>query len=148
MRVGFITGAKELIQKIVVVKQVNDVHTNLFFQILASKFIDTYGLDEHIQSIRELYRKKCGLMLSELDKRVSGKATFTRPQGGLFIWVTVKGGNGDEIAKRALQNKVAVVTGSSFNPVQDGFSPSVRLNYSTPSDEQIVEGIKRFAEIL
>jgi len=148
MRIGFVCGPKALIQKIVVVKQVNDVHTNLFFQMVASKFIDKYGLDDHIANIRELYKNKCNLMLSELDKHVMGKATYTRPEGGLFIWLTVNGGNGDDIAKRALENKLAVVTGSSFNPIQGGYSPSVRLNYSTPSDEQIVEGVKRLAEIL
>ena len=148
MRIGFVCGPKELVQKIVVVKQVNDVHTNLFFQMVASKFIDKYGLDDHIESIRKLYRDKCNLMLSELDKHIAGKAVYTRPEGGLFIWLTVDGGNGDEIAKQAIANKVAVVTGSSFNPIQGGFSPSVRLNYSTPSDEQIIEGVKRLAEVL
>lgn len=148
MRIGFICGAKELIQKIVVVKQVNDVHTNQFFQMLASKFISTYGLDEHIEYCRSLYRDKCTLMLTELDRQVGDKAVYTRPDGGLFIWLTVKGGDGNEIAKKCLSNKVAVVTGSSFNPIQGGPSDSVRLNYSTPSDEQIVEGVKRLAQVL
>ncbi len=148
MRIGFVCGPKELVQKIVVLKQVNDVHTNLFFQMVASKFIDKYGLDDHINFIKKLYRDKCNLMLSELDKHIAGKAEYTRPDGGLFIWVTVKGGNGDEIAKKAIANKLAVVTGSSFNPIQGGYSPSVRLNYSTPSDEQIVEGVKRLASVL
>jgi 2-aminoadipate transaminase len=148
MRIGFVCGPKEIVQKIVVVKQVNDVHTNLFFQMVASKFIDKFGLDDHISNIKELYRQKCNLMLSELDKHVAGKAEYTRPDGGLFIWLTVNGGNGDEIAKKAIANKLAVVTGSSFNPIQGGFSPSVRLNYSTPSDEQIIEGVKRLASVL
>lgn len=148
MRIGFVCGPKELVQKIVVVKQVNDVHTNLFFQMVASKFIDKYGLDDHIDFIKTLYRDKCNLMLSELDKEVGEKASYTRPEGGLFIWLTVKGGNGDDIAKKALENKLAVVTGSSFNPIQGGYSPSVRLNYSTPSDEQIIEGVKRLAKVL
>ena len=148
MRIGFLCGPKELIQKVVVVKQVNDVHTNLFFQILASDFIERYGLDDHIKEIRALYKNKCGLMLSELDKHIAGKAAYTRPEGGLFIWLTVKGGNGDEIAKKAIANKVAVVTGSSFNPIQGGPSDSVRLNYSTPSDEEIIEGVKRLSAVL
>lgn len=148
MRIGFVCGPKELLQKIVVVKQVNDVHTNQFFQMVASKFIDAYGLDDHIDFIKNLYRDKCNLMLSSLDEYVGDKASYTRPEGGLFIWLTINGGNGDEIAKKAIENKVAVVTGSSFNPIQGGFSPSVRLNYSTPSDEQIVEGVKRLAKIL
>lgn len=148
IRIGFVCGPKELVQKIVVVKQVNDVHTNLFFQMVASKFIDTYGLDDHIAFINKLYRDKCGLMLSELDRYVGEKAIYTRPEGGLFIWLTVKGADGDEIAKRAIANKIAVVTGTSFNPIQGGPSDSIRLNYSTPSDEQIVEGVKRLSAVL
>ncbi len=148
MRIGFVCGAKQLVQKIVVVKQVNDVHTNQFFQMVTSRFIDQFGLDDHISMIKDLYRDKCNLMLSQLDKYVADKASYTRPEGGLFIWLTVENGNGDDIAKRAIANKVAVVTGSSFNPIQGGFSPSVRLNYSTPSDEQIIEGVKRLAEVL
>ena len=148
MRIGFVCGPKEIVQKMVVVKQVNDVHTNQFFQMVASKFIDQYGLDEHINFIRGLYKEKCNLMLQQLDEYVGDKAVYTRPEGGLFIWLTVNGGNGDDIAKKAIANKVAVVTGSSFNPIQGGFSPSVRLNYSTPSDEQIIEGVKRLAGIL
>ena len=148
MRIGFVCGPKEIVQKMVVVKQVNDVHTNQFFQMVASKFIDQYGLDEHINFIRGLYKEKCDLMLQQLDEYVGDKAVYTRPEGGLFIWLTVNGGNGDDIAKKAIANKVAVVTGSSFNPIQGGFSPSVRLNYSTPSDEQIIEGVKRLAGIL
>ena len=148
MRIGFVCGPKELVQKIVVVKQVNDVHTKLFFQMVASKFIDKYGLDDHINFIKNLYRDKCNLMLSELDKNVAGKAVYTRPEGGLFIWLTVDGAKGDEISKKAIANKVAVVTGSSFNPIQGGYSSSVRLNYSTPSDEQIIEGVKRLSEVL
>ncbi len=148
MRIGFVCGPKELVQKIVVVKQVNDVHTNQFFQMVASGFIDKCGLDEHIEFIRGLYRDKCNLMLSELDKQVGNKARYTRPEGGLFIWLTVDAANGGELAKRAIEHKVAVVTGSSFNPIQGGYSPSIRLNYSTPSDEQIIEGVKRLASIL
>lgn len=148
MRIGFVCGPKALVQKIVVVKQVNDVHTNQFFQMVASGFIDKYGLDDHIDFIKNLYRDKCNLMLSQLDKYVGDKAKYTRPEGGLFIWLTVDGANGDDLAKRAIENKVAVVTGSSFNPIQGGYSPSIRLNYSTPSDEQIIEGVKRLASIL
>lgn len=148
MRIGFVCGNEELIRKMVVVKQVNDVHTNQFFQMIVSEFMSRCDIDTHIEGIRALYRAKCSLMLSELDQRVSGKAEFTRPNGGLFIWLTVPGADGNEIARKAIANKVAVVSGVTFNPVQDGASPSVRLNYSMPSDEQIVEGVKRLAEVL
>ena len=85
MRIGFICGNKDIIQKVVVVKQVNDVHTNIFFQILAARFIERYGLDEHIAFIRQLYRNKAHLMLDELEKTFDGEIDFTHPQGGLFL---------------------------------------------------------------
>lgn len=147
MRVGFLCGHKELIQKIVVAKQVNDVHTNIFFQMVVSRFIDIYGLDEHIKTIKDLYRKKCGLMLSRMDEKFNKKIKYTRPNGGLFLWVTLPHGDSEDFAKKAIQNKVAVVPGSTFNPIQGEKSNAVRLNYSTPTDEQIVEGIDRLSEI-
>jgi 2-aminoadipate transaminase len=148
MRVGFLCGPKEIIQKVVVVKQVNDVHTSIFFQMLASRFISIYGLDEHIASIKELYRKKSGLMLERMDEKFDKRIKYTRPEGGLFIWVTLPQGDADEFARIAIESKVAVVTGSSFCPVQGDKSKSFRLNYSTPTDEQIVTGIDRLAVII
>ena len=147
MRVGFVCGNRELIQKIVVVKQVNDVHTNIFFQMLASKFIEIYGLDEHIASIRALYRAKSSLMIGELEKNFGDTLTFVRPQGGLFIWCTLPEGYDSALfTRRALENMVAVVAGNTFSPDKDAVSRSFRLNYSTPSDEQINEGVARLKE--
>ena len=144
MRVGFVCGNRELIQKIVVVKQVNDVHTNIFFQMLASKFIEIYGLDEHIASIRALYRAKSSLMVGELEKNFGDTLTFVRPQGGLFIWCTLPEGYDSALfTRKALENMVAVVAGNTFSPDKDAVSRSFRLNYSTPSDEQIIEGVAR-----
>ena len=148
MRVGFLCGPNSIIQKVVVAKQVNDVHTNIFFQMLVSSFIDIYGLDEHISSIRGLYRKKSSLMLSRMDEKFDKKIKYTRPEGGLFLWVTVPGCDADEIAKTALGYKVAVVPGSTFSPEQGKKSSSFRLNYSYPSDRQITDGIDRLAPII
>ncbi|MEG2003802.1 MAG: PLP-dependent aminotransferase family protein [Clostridia bacterium] len=145
MRLGFVCGNKDLVQKIVVVKQVNDVHTNIFFQILASKFIERYGLDDHVEFIRQLYKNKCALMLSELDKNFDGAIDFTRPDGGLFLWATLKNNiSSSDFVKAAIAEKVAVVDGTTFlpNPAE---CHSFRMNYSTPSDEQIIEGVKRLA---
>jgi 2-aminoadipate transaminase len=62
MRVGFTCGNDELIQKMVVAKQVEDVHTNIFFQMMCTRYMQQYDLDEHIESIRDLYRRKCDKM--------------------------------------------------------------------------------------
>ncbi|MDL2287605.1 PLP-dependent aminotransferase family protein [Eubacteriales bacterium OttesenSCG-928-G02] len=143
MRLGFICGNQELIQKIVVVKQVNDVHTNIFFQILASKFISEYGLDSHIEKIKKLYKYKSDLMTSEFDKNFKGEVTYNKPEGGLFLWGTLKKGmDSDQLVKSGISEKVAIVGGSTFLP-NPGVSNSFRMNYSTPSDEQIIIGMER-----
>lgn len=149
MRVGFIVAPEALAQKMVVAKQVEDVHTNIFFQMLCHKFITTRDLDAHIAKINALYRRKCNLMLECLDKYVpKDKVEFTRPEGGLFIWGTVKDtDDASNIVKLAIEKKVAVVPGTAFNCDTEAKSNAFRLNYSTPSDEQIIEGVKRLGEV-
>ena len=149
MRIGFVIAPAEVASKMVVAKQVEDVHTNLFFQMLCHKYITTCDLDAHIAKINDLYRRKCNLMLDCIDKYIpSDKVTFTRPEGGLFIWGTVKDtDDASNIVKLAIEKKVAVVPGTAFNCDTEAPSPSFRLNYSTPSDEQIIEGIKRLGEV-
>ena len=143
MRVGFMCAPSEIISKAVVAKQVEDVHTNIFFQMLCHRYMTECDLDKHIQGIRALYRKKCTLMLTELEKNMPECVKFTRPEGGLFIWCTLPDSiNLGEFVKAAIANKVAVVPGTAFNCDTEAPSHSFRLNYSTPSDEQIVTGIK------
>ncbi len=149
MRVGFIVAPSAICSKMAVAKQGEDVHTNGFFQMLCYKYMTECDLDTHIAGINDLYRRKCNLMLESLDKYVpADKVTFTRPEGGLFIWGTVKDcDDASMIVKKAIEKKVAVVPGTAFNCDTEAKSPSFRLNYSTPSDEQIVEGVKRLGEV-
>ena len=149
MRVGFVIAPEAIAQKMVVAKQVEDVHTNLFFQMLCHKYMTTCDLDAHVAKINDLYRHKCNLMLDAIDKYIpADKVTFTRPEGGLFIWGTVKNcEDASFVVKKAIEKKVAVVPGTAFNCDTEAPSPSFRLNYSTPSDEQIIEGVKRLGEV-
>lgn len=149
MRVGFIVAPSAICSKMAVAKQGEDVHTNGFFQMLCYKYMTECDLDAHIAGINDLYRRKCNLMLECLDKYIpADKVTFTRPEGGLFIWGTVKNcDDASAIVKKAIEKKVAVVPGTAFNCDTEAKSPSFRLNYSTPSDEQIVEGVKRLGEV-
>ena len=149
MRIGFVIAPSEVASKMVVAKQAEDVHTNLFFQMLCHKYMTTCDLDAHIAKINELYRHKCNLMLECIDKYIpADKVTFTRPEGGLFIWGTVKDcTDASFVVKKAIEKKVAVVPGTAFNCDIEAPSPSFRLNYSTPSDEQIIEGVKRLGEV-
>lgn len=149
MRVGFVVANSTICSKMTVAKQGEDVHTNIFFQMLCYKYMTEYDLDAHIAEIQALYRRKCNLMLECLDKYIpADKVRFTRPEGGLFIWGTVSGtDDASNIVKLAIDKKVAVVPGTAFNCDTEAKSNSFRLNYSTPSDEQIVEGVKRLGEV-
>lgn len=147
MRIGFICGPEEVVTKMVVAKQVEDVHTNQFFQMLCHRYISECDIDKHIDGIRALYKRKCGLMLSELDKHMPDCVKYTRPEGGLFLWCTLPD-NIDQGAfiKKAMEKKVAVVPGQAFNCDTAAPSQCFRLNYSTPSDEQIIEGVGYLAD--
>ncbi len=142
MRIGFICGPEPVVTKMVVAKQVEDVHTNLFFQMLCHRYINECDIDKHIEGIRALYKRKCNLMLSELDRNMPDCVKYTRPEGGLFLWCTLPD-NIDQGAfiKAAMANKVAVVPGQAFNCDTNAPSQCFRINYSTPSDEQIIAGV-------
>ena len=149
MRVGYLQGPEEVVQKVVVAKQVNDVHTNIFFQMVCDEFIGKYDLDGQIAKICDLYGKKCALMLGEMDKKFPSCVKYTRPQGGLFLWCTLPD-NIDvaQFVKLALEKKVAVVTGAAFLADQTETTHCFRMNYSMPTDEQIVQGVDILAQVI
>ena len=148
MRVGFVVAPEEVAAKMVVAKQSEDVHTNQFFQMLCYKFMTECDLDAHIAMIREVYGRKCRLMLECLEKELPSSVRFTRPEGGLFIWVTLPDGvDATAFLKACMAQKLMIVPGATFNcDVSEG-SMSFRLNYSTPSDEQIKEGVARLGRV-
>lgn len=148
MRVGFVVAPEEVAAKMVVAKQSEDVHTNQFFQMLCYKFMTECDLDAHIAMIRQVYGRKCRLMLDCLEKELPAAVRFTRPEGGLFIWVTLPDGvDATAFLKACMAEKLMIVPGATFNcDVTEG-SMSFRLNYSTPSDQQIAEGVARLGKV-
>ena len=147
IRVGYVCAHKDIIQKIVVCKQVADVHTTMWSQMLCYRFLKKYDLDEHLRKLRRVYEHKTGLMLSEIEKNFSSKITYTKPQGGLFIWCTLPEGVStkqmiDFCTVAVRDYKVAIVPGSAFSIKDTDECRSFRLNFSTPTDEKIVRGIE------
>ena len=144
IRVGYVCAPKPVIQKIVVCKQVSDVHTNILAQMICHEFMTKYNWSEHLKMLPAVYKKKCELMLSEMDKNFSKKITYTRPEGGLFIWATLpEDCDMPAFCKKAVSEyKIAVVPGNAFMISESDKTSSFRLNFSTPTDEQIVKGIE------
>lgn len=149
LRIGFVSAHKDIVAKMVVAKQVSDVHTPVLTQVLAYEYIKQNGLDKHISEIRELYKHKCKTMLDAIDKYFPAGVTHTVPNGGLFVWCDLNGDyDMNEIAKICTARKVACVPGSTFMTDLDKPCSAFRLNYSTVTDEKIVQGIKILGEVL
>ncbi len=149
LRVGFITGHEDIIDRVIVCKQVNDVHTPLVNQMLVHKYITEYDFDAHIKKGCELYGHKCALMLECMDKYFPEGVSYTRPEGGIFLWCTMpEGVDCQEVFKAALERNVAFVPGSTCMVDLEAKNNCFRLNYSTMPDDKIEEGIKILGEIL
>ena len=144
LRVGYVSAAEPIIQKIIVCKQVADVHTNIWAQVLCERFLATQNIEQHLAELQKIYRHKCNLMLEGMEQHFSRKITWTKPEGGLFIWATLpQGSDMMGFCKRAVSEyKIAVVPGTAFSIRENDPSDSFRLNFSTPTDEQIVRGIE------
>lgn len=141
LRVGFVCAANEILQKMTVAKQCNDVHTTILSQMICHKFITECDLDAHIKRLQTIYRGKCKLMLDGIQENFNADISYTTPEGGLFIWCTLpKGSDMMGFCSTAVQNKVAVVPGSAFTTADDVPTTSFRMNFSTPTDAKIVEG--------
>lgn len=143
MRVACCIGPQEVLEKLVVAKQVSDVHTNLWAQKVIAQYLHQYDIEEHIQSIRQIYQRKCDLMLREMKKSFHRDVQYTKPSGGMFIWVTLPSNvDMNQFVQDALKQNVAIVPGNAFLDDDTKTCQSFRMNYSTPTDEKIVEGVK------
>ena len=147
-RLGWIFGPEEILDKIYVCKQALDLCPPVFDQYLATEFLTSGALDANLAKSRELYRAKRDLMLSLLEKYMPEGVSWTRPEGGLFLWLTLPESI-DTVAlyDRALAAGVAYVAGSFFYP--DGsHRNTMRLNFSFLDSSRMEEGVRLLASLL
>ena len=147
MRIGFVMAQKDVLQRLTVAKQFSDCHSNIFFQIVTDEWLRTADVDAHIAKIRKIYRERCDFMLKLLDEHMDKRVTYTRPDGGLFLWCTLpEGCDSQELADLALRKGVAFVPGRDF--MVDSAAPcrAFRLNFSTPTYENMEKGILRLCD--
>lgn len=149
MRVGYAIANKEIISKLTVCKQTDDVHTSLWSQIVSYKFLTEYDFEGHLQRIRSIYRRKANLCMDLSDKYLKPAMDYYPVEGGLFLWCKLpKGTDMLDFTMKALENKVAVVPGTAFSVDESAVSDRIRINYSTPSDEQITQGVEILGKLL
>ena len=148
IRVAFTIAPKELIAKMTVGKQASDVHTPVLTQMIVNEWMTNYDMEGHIKKIREIYRNKLELMCGLIDFELGDFVTYVKPEGGLFIWCELPE-NADmlKFCSVAAENKVAVVPGIAFMMYPEDKTRCIRLNFSTPTDDGIVKGMKILGKV-
>lgn len=142
-RLGFLVFNKSLTMPLTIAKQTTDVHSNVLFQYVCNEYMTKYDFAAHLDKARDVYRAKCNLMLDTMRRTFHPAVTFSQPEGGLFAMAFLPDGmDSQPFVREAIQRGVLCVPGSAFLADEKQVSNAFRLNYSTPTDEQIVKGIE------
>ncbi len=148
LRLGWAVGPEEIIVVMEKLKQAINLHTSTISQYIAARALDAGIVEKRLPLIRETYRRKRDVMLEALEEYFPGDARWTKPIGGLFVFVWLPESiDTKALLPRAIERGVAYVPGSAFY-VDGGGRNTMRLNYSYPSVEEIREGVKRLGELL
>ncbi len=143
IRAGFMMAPKAAMAKMIICKQGQDVHTTMWSQMICNEFMTKYDYEGHLDYLRKLYTVKADLCMELLDKYVVPHGIkYNKIQGGLFIWCDLpEGADMLDFCKKLTERKVCVVPGNAF--LTDSSLPcnSFRINFSTPTDEQLTKGI-------
>ncbi len=149
-RLGWAVGPKEIIDKFIVAKQATDLCTSTFNQYIAALFLNKGLLKKTVERTIKIYKEKNELMLENLEKYMPKNkgVKWTKPDGGLFLWVSLpEKYDSDKMFQKAIEKNVAYVVGSAFYANGEKKN-SFRVNFSYPSKDEIVEGVKRLAKVI
>ena len=148
MRLGWIVANEEIMEKIIIAKQASDLHSNYFTQRVVYQYLIDNKIDKHIEKIKEMYRNQRNLMVSMIEKYFPENVEYTKPEGGMFLWVTLPEGlSSMDLFELAINENVAFVPGQAFY-VDGRGNNSLRLNFSNSNEKQIEEGIKRLGNAI
>jgi 2-aminoadipate transaminase len=148
LRVGSVVAPAEVIGKLTQAKQGADLHTATFNQMLVYELLYSGFLPRQVQHIVRAYRERRDTMLAALEEHFPADVRWTRPQGGMFLWVTLPEGlNATDVLREAVAQRVAFVPGAPCHPSGAGAN-TLRLNFSNATPEKICEGIARLGKVL
>ncbi|MEW6014913.1 MAG: PLP-dependent aminotransferase family protein [Candidatus Zixiibacteriota bacterium] len=149
-RIGWIMGPSLAIDKLVMAKQGTDLCTSAYISFLAAYLLEARQVDRQVVLSRGLYKVKRSIMLSALERFMPPDEgiSWSKPEGGMFLWLELPEYIDTlELLKEAVENKVAFVIGKGFFTDGSGGN-AMRLNFSFPTEKQIVEGIERIAQLV
>jgi 2-aminoadipate transaminase len=151
LRLGWVVAPKAVIERLVQAKQGTDLHSSTLDQMIAFEVARGGFIDRHVRRIREVYKRRRDLMLASLERAFpepSSGVRWTRPQGGLFLWVVLpEWMDAGDLLKDAVREKVAFVPGAAFHPLGGGCN-TMRLNFSNATEPMIEEGIARLGRAI
>ncbi|XP_026555479.1 kynurenine/alpha-aminoadipate aminotransferase, mitochondrial isoform X1 [Pseudonaja textilis] len=153
LRIGFLTGPKPLIDRVILHIQVSTMHTSTFTQLMIAELLQQWGLNgflDHVDSVVDFYKQQRDVMLNAADKWLKGLADWHIPAAGMFLWIKIKGvpDTQELIMKKALEKQVLLVPGCSFNINSSDPSSHVRASFSLSSPSQIDQGFQRLADLI
>ncbi len=148
IRLGWVYAEDKVMQKLKIVKQAADLHSNYMAQRILYQFLIDNDLDLHVQRIKKAYSAQRDCMIQSMEAQFPELVSFTRPEGGMFLWgILPEEASSLELFKLAIQEKVAFVPGIPFHLEGRGEN-TFRLNFSNSSNELIETGISRLAKII
>jgi 2-aminoadipate transaminase len=148
LRLGWIIGPVNVIERLIQAKQGTDLHTSTFNQVVAYEVARHGFLDEHVRLIRRVYRERRDAMLDAMREFFPEGTTWTHPQGGLFLWVRFPAGiDAVDLLRESLKEKVAFLAGAPFF-VERPEANTGRFNFSYVDPERIREGVRRISVVL
>ena len=148
LRLGWVCAPTAVIDKLVLLKQGSDLHVSTINQMVAGRIVSE-GYDAHLERLRAHYRERSAAMQAALARHMPMGVTWTKPQGGMFVWVQLpEGMDGAELLETALADeRVAFVPGAPFHATDPAHN-TLRLSYSLPSPDEIDEGVRRLARVI
>jgi 2-aminoadipate transaminase len=148
MRIGWVAAPRGVFEKYVLAKQSADLHTSTLSQMMLAAYLESFDLDANLARIREAYRARRNAMVRALEREMPPDVRFTRPSGGLFLWVELPDGiDARHLLDVCLAHDVAFVPGEPFFP-NGGHTNTLRLNFSNMPEQRIAEGVRRLAAAL
>jgi 2-aminoadipate transaminase len=149
MRIGWIACRnKTIFEKLLAYKTTMDLHTNIFCQMVLAQYLTDNDLDAHIEVTRKLYQQKAEYMMACVEKYFPKEVTYTRPEGGMFLWATMPEGiRAVDVQSEAMKRGVAVCAGDPFYEYERGVR-TMRINYSNSTNEAMEKGVRILADVI
>jgi 2-aminoadipate transaminase len=148
VRLGWIVAPTDLLPEITTMRESLDLETSTLTQRAVALFLERGELEPHLEKLRHIHRQRRDALLAALDENLAGEAEWTEPEGGLFVWLTLrKGIDTWELFEQSIARRVAYIPGAAF-AVEGGAENTMRLSFSNVTPAKIETGIARLAQVI